>query len=126
MKQLDATVKQETVFVAGFTAVLSVLMQAVFLIGGWWDYTVLLGNLLGAVAAVGNFLLLGMTVQAALGKDTDEVKKRIRLSQSLRMLLLFVVALIAYLVPVFHIVATVIPYLFPRIAVTIRSARLKQ
>ena len=126
MKQLDTTVKQETVFVAGFTAVLSVLMQAVFLIGGWWDYTVLLGNLLGAVAAIGNFLLLGMTVQAALGKDTDEIKQRMRLSQSLRMLLLFVVALIAYLVPVFHIVATVIPYLFPRIAVTIRSARLKQ
>ncbi len=126
MKQLDATVKQETLFVAGFTTVLSVLLQAIFLIGGWWDYTVLLGNLLGAAAAVGNFLLLGLTVQTALGKDTDEIKKRIRLSQSLRMLLLFVVALIAYLVPVFHIVATVIPYLFPRIAVTIRSARLKQ
>ena len=127
VKQIDATVKQETRFVAGITLVLSALMQAVFLLIGRWDYTVLLGNLLGAAAAVSNFLLLGLTVQSALDKDAEDAKKQVRLSQSLRPIALFVVALIAYFLPtVFHLLAVVIPYLFPRVAVGIRSAALKK
>lgn len=126
VQQIDATVKQETRFVAGITLVLSILMQAIFLAIGKWDYTVLLGNLLGGGVAVGNFLVLGLTVQTALGQDEEDAKKRFRLSRSLRLLLLFVVALIAYLVPVFHILATVIPYLFPRVAIGIRAAKTKK
>lgn len=54
MKKVDKTVLRETGYIALFVILLSVLMQAVFLIIGKWDYTVLLGNLLSA-AAVGNF-----------------------------------------------------------------------
>ena len=39
-------------------------MQAAFLVSGFWDYTVLLGNLLSAAAAVLNFFLLGILHQA--------------------------------------------------------------
>lgn len=120
MKALDLTVKRETAYILTISLLCSMLLQAVFLIIGQWDYTVLLGNVVGLAAAVGNFLLLGITVQNALGKDEKEARDRMRLSHMLRTLMLFIVALIGYLVPVFHILALVIPYLFPRIAIALR------
>jgi len=77
MKKIDATVLKETGFIAAFTLILSLLMQSVFLIIGKWDYTVLLGNLLGYLAAVGNFFLLGLTVQSAVEKEEKEAKSLI-------------------------------------------------
>lgn len=120
MKSLDPTVKRETVYIAVATLLCSALMQAVFLILGHWDYTVLLGNLLGAAAAVGNFLLLGISVQKALDKEKKDAVNFMRLSQIGRTLLLFAVALVGYLVSVFNILALVITYLFPRLAIAAR------
>lgn len=126
MKKVDKTVIQETFFVFAFIVIFSVLMEAVYLILGKWELSVLLGNLLGAFAAGGNFFLLGLTVQSALGKDEKEAKNRMKLSQMMRMLLLFVVAIIGYLVPVIDIVAVVIPFIFPRIAVALRYFFIKK
>ena len=120
MIKLDPTVKKETAFIAAFSVLCSMLMQAVFLIIGKWDYTVLLGNLLGLVASVGNFLLLGITVQKALGKEEKEARDYMKLSQRMRTLLLFAVALVGYLLSVFNTIALVIPYLFPRLAIACR------
>lgn len=125
MKKIDETVKRETLFVLLFTVVLSMLMQSVFLVIGKWDYTVLLGNILGIVAATANFFIMGITVQKALGKGEKEIKNLMKLSQSLRMFMLFVVALIGYLVPVFNLIAVVIPFIFPRISITIRTLTIK-
>ena len=121
MKKVDSTVLKETSYIAALTLVLSLLMQSVFLVAGMWDITVLLGNLLGIVAAVGNFFLMGITVQSALGREEKQIKNLMKLSQMGRMLLLFGVALIGYLVPLFNIIAVVVPFLFPRIAVTVRQ-----
>ena len=120
MKKIDKTVLKETLYVAVVTFLLSLLMQSVFLIIGKWDYTVLLGNLLGYSVAVGNFFLMGLTVQSALGKSEKEAKNTVRISQGLRFLLLIVVAAIGCIAPVFNIISVVIPYLFPRIAVAMR------
>ncbi len=117
--KLEPTVKGETVYIFTVTCLCSVLMQAVFLIIGQWDITVLLGNLVGLCAAVGNFLLLGITVQKALGQEAEEAKKCIKLSQMARTLLLFVIALVGYFVPCFDVFALVIPYLFPRLAIAL-------
>ncbi|MBQ2676805.1 MAG: hypothetical protein IJF54_05350 [Clostridia bacterium] len=126
MKKIDATVLKETAYIAAFTVILSALMQSVFLIIGKWDYTVLLGNTMGIIAAAGNFLLMGITVQSALGKEQKQAADIMKLSQTLRMLLLFVIALIGYLVPVFNVIAVIIPYIFPRIAVALRPAFSKK
>ena len=126
LKKIDSTVLKETAYVALVTLILSVLMQSVFLIAGKWDYTVLLGNLLGGLAAVGNFFIMGLTVQSALGMDVKDAKSRMKLSQTLRTLLMFIVAVIGYVVPVFSLLAVVIPYLFPRIAVTLRAFSVKK
>ena len=126
MKKVDKTVVQETFFVFAFIVIFSVLMESVYLVLGKWELSVLLGNLLGALAAGGNFFLLGLTVQSALGKDEKEAKNRMKLSQMLRMLMLFVVAMAGYLIPVFDIVAVVIPFIFPRIAVALRYFFIKK
>ena len=126
MKKIDSTVKKETLYIFLFTIILSVLMQSVFLVLGRWNYTVLLGNLLGVFAATANFLIMGITVQNALGKDADDAKNMMKLSQMLRMLMLFAVALIGHFVPFFSLVAVVIPFVFPRIAVTFRALLIKK
>ena len=126
MKKIDPTVLKETVYIAAMVFIFSLALQSVFLIIGKWDYTVLTGNLLGFVAAVGNFFLMGLSVQASLGKEEKDAKNLMKVSQSLRLLFIFVIALIGYLVPVFNTIAVLIPLLFPRIAVALRPLFMKK
>ena len=126
MKKVDSTVKKETLYIFLFTVIFSVLMQSVYLVIGRWNLTVLWGNLLGVAAATGNFFLMGLTVQNALGKEEKDAKNLMKISQSLRMLMLFAVALVGYLVPFFNLVAVVIPFIFPRIAITLRALLIKK
>lgn len=120
MKKIDSTVVHETKFIALAVIFFSAVTELVFLIIGKWDYTVLLGNLLSGCAAVLNFLLMGITVQNALSKDEKSAKTAVRLSQNLRLLMLFVAAALGVLLPCFNIVTALLPLFFPRIAVMIR------
>ena len=120
MPKLDATVKRETLYVAFMTLILSVLMQAIFLIVGEWDYTVLLGKLFGGGVAVLNFLLMGLTVQTSLELEEKEARGRVKLSMTLRMLMLVLCAALGVLLPCFSVLATLIPLFFVRIAVALR------
>ncbi len=120
MKKIDRTILVETAYIAAAVLIFSMLMQSVFLIIGKWDSTVLFGNLLGGGAAVLNFFLMGLGVQKALGKEQKEAANVMKLSQSARLFMMFVVALVGYLVPVFNLLAVVIPFIFPRIAVMVR------
>ena len=124
-KKVDPTVLKETQFVALTVLILSALMQAVFLIIGRWSGAVLLGNLYGAAVAVGNFFLMGLTVQHCLTLEPDEAKKKMKLSQQGRLLMLLVLCMIGAALPCFDTVALLIPQFFPRIAVTIRGLTLK-
>ena len=124
-KKVDPTVKKETRFIAIAVLILSALMQAVFLIIGKWDYTVLLGNLYGAAVAVGNFFLMGLTVQHCLTLEPDDAKKKMKLSQQGRLLMLLVLCMIGAALPCFNTVALLVPQFFPRIGVTVRGLTLK-
>ena len=90
MSNLDPAVKKETGYISFWVIVLSVLMQAVFLIIGKWDLSVLFGNLGGAAAAIGSFFLLGGICALMIGVFHTNVY------------------------------ATVIPLLFPRIGLLFR------
>ena len=126
MKKVDSTVIRETIYIASVCLIFSLALQSVFLILSAWSYTVLLGNLLGFIAAVGNFFLLGLTVQSAVKKAPDDAKKYMKLSQTLRFLMLFIIAVIGYMVPVFNVISVVIPYLFPRFAIALRPLLIKE
>ena len=81
MKKIDPVVLKETYFICLFTLILSVLMQAVYLIIGHWSVSVLLGNILGALAAALNFFLMGLTVQKVVStEDEDLAKNRMKAS----------------------------------------------
>ncbi len=121
MKKIDSAVKKETLYILIWVLILSAVMQAVFLIIGKWDYTVLLGNLLSAVAAVGNFFLMGLSVQSAVSKDENDAKNTMKASQSLRNLGLFVIVAIGVVTPCFNTWTSIIPILFPRIAMIFRT-----
>ena len=120
MKKIDETVRKETVYIALVTLILSMLMQSVFLIIHRWNYTVLLGNLLGFAAGVLNFFLMGLTVQKAVLLDEEAAKNKVQISQMLRMVMLIAFAVIAGVVKCFNLAAFVITLLFPRIAVFFR------
>ncbi len=120
MKKIDRTVLTETGYIALSVLILSALMQAVFLAVGAWDGAVLLGNLLGGAAAITNFFLMGLTVQAATAKDEKSAKAAIRLSQSLRTVFLFTAAALGVLLPCFDTIASLLPLFFPRIAISFR------
>ena len=72
MSKLDPAVKKETGYIVFWVILLSVLMEAVFLIIRKWDLSVLLGNLGGAAAAVGSFILLAVTVSRAVSSGKPE------------------------------------------------------
>ena len=121
MQKIDKVVAKETRFIAAWVAIFSLVLQAVFLVIGKWDYTVLLGNILGGGAAVMNFLLMGLTIQKAVSKTEEkDAKQLMKLSNLLRNLFLFLIALVGVLLPVTNTWSTLIPLFFPRVAVMIR------
>ena len=120
MKKIDKTVLKETKYIFLWVVILSALTQAVFLILGEWDITVLLGNLLSGSAAVLNFLLMGITVQNAVQKDEKEAKNTMRFSQLYRFLFLIVVVILGAVLPCFSLWTVIIPLFFPRIAIMFR------
>jgi len=124
-RNVDATVMKSTRYITVVVLIGSLLMQAVFLIIGQWDYTVVLGNLLGAVTAVANFFFMALTVQRSLEMVPDDASKRVRTSHSLRMLMQLVICVIGGAVPCFNIFAVVIPLVFPSIGAKLSGVLMK-
>ena len=120
MKKIDATVLKETKYIAAWVTILSVLMQAVFLIIGKWHYSVLLGNLWGALFAVLNFFLMGITVQKAVLKEEKEARSMIKVSQLYRNFMILLMAIVGVVLPYFNTIAVIVPIFFPRIAIAFR------
>lgn len=118
--KVDKTVIKETQYIISFVIIFSVLMQAVFLIIGKWNYTILLGNLWGAAVAIGNFFVMGLFVQKAVTQDEKDARQTVKASQSLRFAGIFVLTVIGILIPFLNSIAVVIPLVFPRIAIMLR------
>lgn len=120
MKKIDSTVLRETRYIALSVIALSAVMELIFLVIGKWDLTVLFGNLLGGGIAVLNFFLMGITIQSAVEKDEKDAKGTMKMSQSLRMLMILVLILPCVLLSCFNLWAGIIPLVFPRIAIALR------
>lgn len=122
MRSIDPVVRKETKYIAAWVLVLSAVTQAVFLVIGRWDMTVLLGNVLSGVAAVGNFFAMAVTVVRAVDKEKKDAAQMMKLSSTARFLVLLLTVLVGALLPeVFSIWTVLIPLLFPRIAIAFRA-----
>ena len=120
MGKLDPTVRKETEYIAVWTLALSLGMEAVFLALRAWSFPVLAGNLAGAAAAVGNYLLLGITVAKAVSGPADQAVRKIRASMTLRLLGMAAVCALAVGVLHTNVYATLLPLLFPRVGIAFR------
>lgn len=124
--QIDPTIKRDTKYITLVVVILTVLMESVFLIIGKWDVTVLLGGMLGAGMAILNFFMMGMSVQKAVAKDKKEASGVMKVSHSLRMVMLVVICAIAAMLPgVFNLVATMVPLLFPSVGARLHGKIVK-
>ena len=154
--KVQPAVRQETAKIAVGTAILTVLMVAVFLILRRFDWTVITGALLGYIAAVGNFFLMALTVQKAaddmkpietpeaekaedaeeadgddrkdvpLSEDAKRGKQRMQLSYTLRMLGMGVIAILGVTLPWFQSVAVLLPMLFPRLVIAFEGVLMNR
>ncbi len=123
MAEDNSVVGKETAYAAAWTLALSLVMEAVFLIAGAWGLPVLLGNIGGAAAAVGNiFLLARAAEQAVESGSTEAAMRRIRASKSLRMAGIAAVCVLCIAVLKTNVYATLIPLVFPRIGYAFRPA----
>lgn len=124
MLKINATVKNETKYIAVFSLILSLFMQAIFLIIlRRFDYTVLLGNILGLIIAVGNFFFMGIGIQKAVEKDEKDAKSVLRFSQTARFFAIFAIAVVGILLDCFNDIAVLLPIFFPRIAIAAKAIK---
>ena len=127
MQKPQKAVIDNTVYIALITLVLSVLMQAVFLVIAKWNIRVLYGNLLGAAAAVVNFFAMALTVQLAVDKDEKQARATMHLSHTLRFAFLIIVAAFGCMLKgAFDPISVVLPLLFPRVGVMLYPILVKR
>ena len=119
---MDPAVKKETGYIAVWVILLSLIMEAVFLLLRKWDLSVLFGNLGGAVISIGNFFLMALIATRAMNRGVEtgkpeEAAARVKATTMTR--LLGCVLLCVLLIAVFktNIHTTLIPMLFPRIGI---------
>ena len=122
----DKTILKETGVLLAGTLILCGVMIGVFALFRRFDYTVVTGALLGGLASVCNFFLMGLTIQTAVDKSPEEAKKRIQLSYTVRMFALLVVLGVGVYLPYFHWLAVLLSALFPRVAILFRSIVVKR
>lgn len=123
---VDPAIKRDIKYIALVVVILTVLMEAIFLIIGKWDLTVLFGGLLGAATATLNFVLMALGIQKSLEKEEKDAKSAMKVSHAMRMLMMAVICAIAALLPgVFNLAATVIPLLFPSLGARLHGQFFK-
>lgn len=114
--KISKSIWKETGHIAVGVLAGDLIMVLVFFFLKKLDSTVLLGTLLGSVAAVGNFFWMGLSVQKAL-KQPEKAKAMVQRSYTVRMLCLVAVLILGFRAPCFHTIAVVVPLLLPRITI---------
>lgn len=106
--------------VSKINIILTVIENIGFLFFSHWDYTVLLGSLLGLGITTMFFYSICVSVPKALGfADPDMARKSIKASRTYRTIMMAVGMLVAIKLPVFNAFAAMIPLLFTRISIMI-------
>ncbi len=119
--EIQPAVREETRRVAIMTGVGVAVMWIVFAVLHVnmpdtvpFDYTVILGGVVGGLIAVLNFFLMGLMVQsAASAADEDAARSKVKASYSQRLLLQMLWVIAAIVAPCFQFVAGIVPLFLP-------------
>ncbi len=119
-KQRD--VLRQAAVLAALTAAGVLLMWAVYFVAGRFDTRVLLGGALGWALAVGNFLVLSITVsnavdRAARGDGAAKAQLEIQLSGVVRPLVLAGIYYLLFRSGACELLSTVLPLVIAQVAV---------
>lgn len=123
--KLNNAIRRELVFVAAGLAVGDALICAVFALLHKFDYTVPLGAVWGSAFAFLNIYLLALRVQkVADSEDADKkiAQNRLRSSYFGRMMLMVFAIVVGVIVPWFHYISALIPFLIPQPLMMLRRA----
>lgn len=116
------TVLRETKRIAVGVFSMLAIMLVVYAALGRFSLAVLLGGLIGALYAVLNFLLLGMTVQkvAEMREGNEELARmQMKSSYNMRMVIMILLIVVAFALPFVDGLACMIPMLFPRLTILV-------
>lgn len=121
--KLQPESKKELLRIAGGTALCTAVMWVIFAalhLVGWvrFDYTVVLGSVIGALVAIGNFAGICFVVQKIIDEPDEKRRKaKLQVSHNSRMLMQAVWVVAAIAAPCFQPFASVLPLFFPRITI---------
>ena len=114
---------QETAIVAVGVAACTAAMVGIFALMGYFDQSVLLGAIVGAVLAVGNFLFMAIGTSLAADKaEAQDVKggqSLLQMSMLLRYAVLFIVLFACAKSGMFNLIALALPLVFVRPTLTV-------
>ena len=116
------TVLRETKRIAVGVFSMLAIMLVVYAALGCFSLAVVLGGLIGALYAVLNFLLLGMTVQkvAEMREGNEELARmQMKSSYNMRMVIMILLIVVAFALPFVDGLACMIPMLFPRLTILV-------
>ncbi|MEY8356106.1 ATP synthase subunit I [Lachnospiraceae bacterium 54-53] len=119
--KLQQAVKKETIHITYGVCGLGVIVLLAFVLSGRFDLPVFFGLALGGLVSIANFLLLGITVQKAAKSSSDKGRYLIRLSYSVRILLLGIYIFFAMKTPWLNPVTAIAALFFPRITIAIMN-----
>ncbi len=126
--KLQSAVKRETAYVAVGTAVMSILMIAVFyglhavMPQVPTGLPVILGGVLGCAAAVGNFFLMALTVQKVASiEHYDTAYRTMQISYRYRTFLQLGWCVLAMVLRFINPVAGILPLLWPSLLIKARG-----
>ena len=110
--------------VSKINILLTVIENIGFVVLGRWDYTVLLGSLLGLAITTVFFWSICVSVPKALQYgDAELAQKSIRASRSVRSVVMAVGLLVAIKVPLFNMFAAMIPLVFTRVSIALLNLK---
>ncbi|MCR5672008.1 MAG: hypothetical protein K6G10_13465 [Butyrivibrio sp.] len=133
--KIQPAVKTETGKIAIGTGVGVLIMFAVFFVLHMvipqdapfslavpFDHRVILGGIGGFLVAVGNFFWMAMTVQkVASTEDESKARQTMGVSYRYRTLLQLLWVVLAIVVPVFNLVAGIVPLFIPSLFIKLRG-----
>ena len=123
MKLQPASRKEITRITLGTLICDAILVASLFLlslvgVGKFEPGRIFLGIVCGSVIAVGNFTILCLTVQSAVGMENKrKMKARFQISYNIRLIVQAVWVVASFLIPQIHFVAGAAPVLFPNVVI---------
>ncbi len=121
--KLEPEVKKEIKLMAFGCAVCSVVCILVFLIIGKFGWDVVIGALIGFVLAVGNFILMSLSIVKALETgDENTAKVKMHSSYIRRTIIMLAVMALSIAVEWINWIPVLLSVFYPRIIITVRNA----